>query len=1233
MQITGKNIGDKGHYWVLEKVIDNSLELYDPQNRQRFMQTINEFANEWNGKALVLASKMTEKIPVKVLSASEMEESYGGCCGVPPPEDNLGPSGGPSGGPPPPPPPPGGPPPPPGGPPCGSPIWEINMINMNLFMTDIPIWYTPPLGPPVMIRLSYNSQSAIAYSEPLGNKWQFNYGSYLVVDTGGNVTIFMPEGRRDVYTPNGQGGYTKPFGVFNTLTKIAENHYELRFPDDIVYVYNIPAGTSSLQPFLVEIRDAYGQKLTLGYNSSVQLTIITDALNRNTTITYNANGLIERVDDPFGRFATFEYDADRNLTRAVDMGGYWTQFSYDDDVYLTSIENERGRWNFYIEPADGISSYDVYPPPGDAMWESYRITITNPMGAKEEFFYYAIPDGYSWYVSPRDYVPFIDFNQNNQWLAPKTIYNFTILNQKGKISKIQYPEGGYREFQYDSVTGYTTTITDYHGTDAGGSPITHSIHYTYNTYGRVTSFTDARNKTTTTTYYPNGVDAQAITNGLGTISYTYNNAHAVTSITDRMGYVTAFEYNSYGQLTSVTEAQGTPVQRIAENVYDPETHKLLEMKRAGSTIMIFTYDSIGRIRTVTDSSDLTLTYDYNNLDQITKITYPDQKFEAVTYSTCCPRLIDSKTDRSGLTTYYTYDALKRLIQIQGPEGTIGYEYDANGNRTKIIDSDHKTTSFQYDLDNRLIKRIYADGKFLTYTYDKAGLLTKFTNSRNIERNYSYDANHNFLTINYSDNTPDGTFTYDDYNRVITRTDGIGSWQYGYNANNRLTSVDGPWADDTITYQYDELGQLKNLIPQGGQIVTYNYDDIGRLTNIQSGTNTYTYGYTGTNPLIQSLTRPNGSITEYIYNDPLKRLTDLVNKTSSLQIINSYAYTYNALDVRSSETITNGTPITSFTEGLITYNYNNLNQLLSSTNPDKTFSHDDDGNMTRGYTPEGYVMNMIYDAENRLISAEYADSQSVVHRTEYFYSGDNLLAQIKRYENSLLVSDRRFVRDRFLVLQERNQNNNITREYTWGIGKGGGIGGLLNLNQEGVNYSYLYYDDKGNVTALIDSSQYVVATYTYDPFGKLMSKTGTVDQPYIFSTKEYDPETGLSYYGYRFYSPSVGRWITRDPLGETGGLNLYGFVGNNPVNRIDPLGLFGLDTILKWIVKQGAKWGLKDPLDKIVPPLDPSEQEKLEGDDDKDGTLNFQDPDSPSCKINCTKEGGGCAPPSGGPGPD
>ena len=174
------------------------------------------------------------------------------------------------------------------------------MINMNLYVTDTPMWYRPPIGPPVNITVNYNSQSAIAYHEPFGNKWQFSYASYLVMDTSGTITVFMPDGRRDVYQPDGAGGYSHPYQVFNTLHKISNSRYELRFPDDTVYLYDVPSTgssgsataiqqssssailppTISYQSFLIEIRDAYGQKLVFDYDDNVQLIGITDAGER-----------------------------------------------------------------------------------------------------------------------------------------------------------------------------------------------------------------------------------------------------------------------------------------------------------------------------------------------------------------------------------------------------------------------------------------------------------------------------------------------------------------------------------------------------------------------------------------------------------------------------------------------------------------------------------------------------------------------------------------------------------------------------------------------------------------------------------------------------------------------------------------------------------------------------------------------------------------------------------------
>ncbi len=105
--------------------------------------------------------------------------------------------------------------------------------------------------------------------------------------------------------------------------------------------------------------------------------------------------------------------------------------------------------------------------------------------------------------------------------------------------------------------------------------------------------------------------------------------------------------------------------------------------------------------------------------------------------------------------------------------------------------------------------------------------------------------------------------------------------------------------------------------------------------------------------------------------------------------------------------------------------------------------------------------------------------------------------------------------------------------------------------------------------MLNASQAVVAAYRYDPFGTLLAKTGTFDQPFQFSTKRYDARIGMVQYEFRNYLPAIGRWLTRDPLGEAGGLNLYAFVGNNPVNWVDPWGESPIGCIIK-LTKTGAK---------------------------------------------------------------
>jgi len=216
-----------------------------------------------------------------------------------------------------------------------------------------------------------------------------------------------------------------------------------------------------------------------------------------------------------------------------------------------------------------------------------------------------------------------------------------------------------------------------------------------------------------------------------------------------------------------------------------------------------------------------------------------------------------------------------------------------------------------------------------------------------------------------------------------------------------------------------------------------------------------------------------------------------------------------------------------------------------------FSYDNNGNMTTSYVEGPGTTYYYYDYENRLVKMAYPDGTS----TEFVY--DPLGRRIKTLEKNSsgnVTGERHYVYDGLDLIAELDEDNHLVARYTYGPEIDNPIS--VRLYGPVVAGDYFYHKNhQGSITEITDSNQSIVKQYKYDAYGMKYYESGLpLTDEFAYTARELHDRTGLYYYRSRFYSPQLGRFISQDPIGLLGGTNLYAYVGNNPVNLIDPLGL-------------------------------------------------------------------------------
>lgn len=502
----------------------------------------------------------------------------------------------------------------------------------------------------------------------------------------------------------------------------------------------------------------------------------------------------------------------------------------------------------------------------------------------------------------------------------------------------------------------------------------------------------------------------------------------------------------------------------------------------------------------------------------------------------------------------TYDSLYRTKTLTDPNDEVtAYTYDMLGNLTQIDLPGDETIQFpDHDASGRVTRSIDNKGQEITYVYD-------------------YDPQNLLTEVNYTNNSSyDKTFTYDDvFGRCMSASDGEGITEYTYDDIGLVTSVETDYTSlpaRTVSYTFYDDGSLHTMVTPAGTF-SYSYDAGCRMTGLTNPeSQAFSWSYLDNN-LLQTQELP-VAVTTYDYN-ARGLMTGLANRKLDETLLTQFgvstAMSYDAIGNLLS--VTASVPSVQALSGTTDYTYNALSQLTledSTRNSgfEYTFAYDDAGNPTtfKGatHTFDGVLNQRTGES---FVYDDNGNPTTYKGTSGFTYDPNNHLTTIP---NELTMGYHQGLRawkddgtDRTYYLYsgatpvcEMDEDGDVIAVNTFGAN------GLV-ARQDGETTVYYTFDEGGNVAQTIESDGDVLSTELYDSYGNRLTITGTNDTPYGYGAQHgyyTDRETGLVLATYRYYDPTEGRWLTRDPIGYAGGLNLYGYCGGNPVNGIDPLGL-------------------------------------------------------------------------------
>jgi RHS repeat-associated protein len=969
---------------------------------------------------------------------------------------------------------------------------------------------------------------------------------------------------------------------------------------------------------LVALTDAIGQVTTISYEhptNSFLITKVTDPFGRFATFDYSqyrigtiGNSSCTSNNVPVTNSIPVDF-----LVKITDVLGLQSQFEYvatglacSNDTLVSAYSDTISK----LTTPYGTTSFSVAEGTKidiDNSGSPFRdLTISYPDGSSERVLSQQTSDTGIPSSEPAASIP-VGMTTHNQYLYARNTYYWSrtasassagdyskakifhwlhkedLATSAGILSSIKAPLEGRVWFDYAgggaNVVGATSRPT--HTGRVLDDGQTQLITDARNDFGRVTNTVDPLGRTFSFLYASNGIDLLEVrqTRGINNellFRGTYNSQHRILTAVDASGQTNVFTYNSRGQRLTATDSKG----RTVTYAYNPDGYLISvdgPLPGSGDSITMG-YDSFGRVRTLTGVSGYPVTFDYDALNRVTKLTHPDTTFAQFTYDRL--DLVNFR-DRAGRQITLQYDNMRQPTTKTDPLGRVTrFGWCRCGQLSSLIDPMGRTTSWTTDVQGRRTSKHYPDGSKVTYQYENTTSRFRFAiDDKEQITQYAWNRDNTLKEVAYSSAlvpTPSVSFLYDqDYQRITAMTDGTGTTLYSYNpiaANptlgaGALASIDGPLADDVITFGYDELGRPVHRAIDGVDSVM-SFDAASRLAGVSNALGAFAYAYDGASGRVISKTFPNGQTTERSYgallqdrelqrithrrgatpiseflydHDSLRDQITTWSQQAGTQNSDTLTFGYDAVDRLVSVAVTNsGAQVNS-----MSYSYdpagNRLTEQIGASNYTATYNG---MNEIRTTTAPGLARTNEWDALNRLIAVNVGNE-----RTEFSYDGLSRLMSIRKLTNGAEVSFRRFLSSRHTICEERNSAGVVTKRY---FPQGMKI-------ETGPNAGIYFYnrDHLGSVRELTDSAGNVRARYSYDPFGRRTKLSGDIDADFGFAGMFFSPETTLSITHHRAYDAETGRWLSRDPLRNAEkilGPNLYAYVHNNPINHVDPEGL-------------------------------------------------------------------------------